>query len=444
MKAKKEVIPLAEKMQTQLIKINLPKFETSILEYICKRSNSLYNQAVYYVSQWHYLTHRGNMPSVPYEQMANNLKDEVNYRLLYSQAAQQTLKSVAEGYKSFAELLPMWRRGELPHLKNEPSPPGFRKKGGLFQVTYPAEALTFSLDSSFVRVPLGNELGKLEGIKEIYLPSPGKINPEQIKELTIIPRNGQFYAAYSYTKIMPIVAIDKKKALGIDHGLNNWLTCVSNIGTSFIVDGKHIKSLNQWYNKQISTIKEGKTQGFWNNRLAGITEKRNKQMRDAVNKAARLVINHCLKNGIGTIVFGWNLYQKQNANMGKKTNQSFVQIPTAKVKKRIEELCDFYGLQFVETEEAYTSKHSFVDGDALPKYGEKPNEYKSSGKRVERGLYKTKENWKINADCNGAANILRKVSIMLGLVLDGVSRSALSAPIRLRLWHVRSNEPLHS
>ncbi|MFM6520549.1 MAG: transposase, partial [Microcystis panniformis] len=146
---------------------------------------------------------------------------------------------------------------------------------------------------------------------------------------------------------------DSTKVLGIDHGLNNWLTCVSNIETSFIIDGKHLKSVNQWYNKQIATLKEGKPQGFWSRTLAHVTEKRNQQMRDAVNKAARIVINHCLIHGIGTIVFGWNQGQKSESNMGAKNNQKFVQIPTAKLKERIVQLCEQYDIKFVETEESW-------------------------------------------------------------------------------------------
>jgi putative transposase len=157
-------------------------------------------------------------------------------------------------------------------------------------------------------------------------------------------------------------------------------------------------------------------------------------MRDAVNKAARIVVNHCLENGIGTIVFGWNTGQKDGANMGKKTNQKFVQIPTARLKTRIAQLCEQYGLQFVENEEAYTSKASFVDGDSLPKHGEKPVGWKSSGRRVKRGLFRTALNWYINADCNGAANCLAKVAAILGLDLSGVSRGDLTAPFRVQLW----------
>lgn len=191
--------------------------------------------------------------------------------------------------------------------------------GGLFQVSYPSQALTFYLDSPFVRIPLGNQLSEMKGIPELFIACPANIQPEQVRELTIVPRNGEFYAAYWYVAKPPVaVELNTSSALSIDHGRDNWLTCVSNIGTSFIVDGLHIKSLNQWFNKRVATIKEGKPQGFWNDELAGITQKRNRQMRDAVNKAARLVIDHCLKHGIGTIVFGWNPCLKQRADMGNK------------------------------------------------------------------------------------------------------------------------------
>ncbi|WP_339382015.1 transposase [Tolypothrix tenuis] len=232
--------------------------------------------------------------------------------------------------------------------------------------------------------------------------------------------------------------LSANKVLGIDHGIDNWLTCVSNIGTSFIVDGKHLKSLNQWYNKRVASLKENKEQGFWSKQLAAITEKRNRQMRDAVNKAARLVISHCLENSIGRIVFGWNQGQKDNANMGRKANQKFVQIPTAKLKERIIQLCQQYGIDFVETEEANTSAASFVDGDSLPKYGEKPEGWKSSGKRVKRGLFRTANNWYINADTNGAANIVSKVAATLGINLSGVSRGALTTPLRVHLWTLKN------
>ncbi|NEO97010.1 MAG: IS200/IS605 family element transposase accessory protein TnpB [Moorea sp. SIO3G5] len=180
---------------------------------------------------------------------------------------------------------------------------------------------------------------------------------------------------------------------------------------------------------------KGHNETYWTKLLATITEKRNRQMREGINKAARIVINHCLEHRIGTIVFGWNEGQKIGANMGRKTNQKFVQIPTARLKKRIAQLCDLYGIQFIETEESYTSKASALDNDDIPVFGEKPDSWKPSGKRLKRGLYRTAQNWYVNADCNGAMNIIRKVAGTMGIDLMELSRGALTTPVRLRLWN---------
>jgi putative transposase len=123
----------------------------------------------------------------------------------------------------------------------------------------------------------------------------------------------------------------------------------------------------------------------------------------------------------------------------KRTITHFVQIPTAKLKNRIEQLCEQYGISFIETEESYTSKASFLDNDVLPKYGEKPNGWKSSGVRIKRGLFKTANGIKINADCNGAANIIRKVAMMAKFDLAGISRGCLSQPKKVHLWTLQKS-----
>ena len=120
--------------------------------------------------------------------------------------------------------------------------------------------------------------------------------------------------------------------------------------------------------------------------------------------------------------------------MGKKTNQKFVQIPTAKLKQRLKQLCDLYGLRFEETEESYSSQTSFIDGDSVPTYGEKPDDWEPSGQRIKRGLYRTAAGYLINADANGAANIVKKVAGRLGINLDQLGRGALTSPLRVRFW----------
>lgn len=409
----------------QQVLIHTDKDTQSIIEYICSEANKLFNCAVYYGRQIYFKAHR----YISSAEMDEELKTNKHFQAMHSQAAQQTCHSVFESFKSFKELGKLFKRGKLKEL---PKPPKYRKDG-LNVVSYPKQAL--KLIDGQIRIPLGIKVKVWFGIDSFMIPMPINLDFSKIRELRILPRNQCFYAEFVYKLSAVETTLNPDNALGIDPGLDNWLTCISNVGSSFIIDGLHIKSLNRWYNKQVSTIKENKSQGFWSKQLAAITEKRNRQMRDAVNKAARIVINHCLANKIGTVVFGWNKGQKDSANMGKKTNQKFVQIPTARLKKRIEELCKQYGLKFVETEESYTSKASFVDIDFLPTIGAKPDGWKESGRRVKRGLYRTGlQNWYINADCNGAANILRKVAMMLGLDLSGIGRGSLTAPTRIKLW----------
>ena len=433
---------MSELIHTQLIKINLAEFETKVLEFICRRSNSLYNQGIYYIKTNHLLTHPVSLPNVPYEQLAADLKEEWNYAMLYSQVAQQTLKSVSEAFNSYRGLMQAWWSREL---EQEPKQPKYRKKGGLYPVTYPSQALTFYHDKSVVRIPLGLGLAEEDGLKELFIPRPANIKPSQVVEVSIVPRNGVFYAAYVYKVSRLVAFLDKSRALGIDPNTKNWLACVSIIGKSFIIVGGRVKFWNQKRNKTIAAIKEGKAQDYWDEECQQIEESRNRRMRDAINKAARFIVNWCLQNNIGTIVFGWNQGQKDGANMGKHNNQGFVQIPTGRLKERIQQLAVEIGIQFVETEESYTSKSSFLDGDDIPVFGEKLEGWQPSGKRGERkkgdkknrlgrGTYCTANGIYINADLNGAANILNKVTTQLGINLAEVGRGALTLPKRYEVF----------
>lgn len=423
----------------QQVLINDHKQLINILEFICSEANKLTrdfggklppktlctNCGIYYARQvWFKIRkYLGKF------ELINEYKTNPHYKVLHSQAAQQALLSVRESFKSYYELDKKFRNGELEF---KPKLPNYRKKDGFAVVSYPKQAL--KLRGNEIEIPLGLTVSRWFGLKNFSVVMPSNLKFENIRELRILPRNRYFYVEFIYKLEREKVDVDFDKVIGIDHGLSNWLTCISNVGTSIIVDGKHLKSLNQFYNKQVSKLKDEKPQGFWSKRLAAITEKRNRQMQDAVDKAARIVINHCLNNKIGTVVFGWNQRQKDSSNMGRVNNQKFVSIPTAKLKNRVAQLCEQYGLKFVETEESYTSKASFVDNNFLPKFDEKLEGWKSSGKRVKRGLFRTALNQYINADCNGAANIIRKVSTTLGLNLSEVSSGALTTPLRIALW----------
>jgi putative transposase len=400
----------------------------SILEYICEESTKLSNCGKYYARQLFFKT--GKIPGK--FDLHREMSKNPHFQALHSQVAQQCLTTVAESFQSFMGLLKALKLGTVDQ---RPKLPGYRK-GGLSLVTFPGQAV--KLKPEGLRFPLGTKVKTWFGLDAFYLPMPSNLEHKAIREYRILPRNGCFYLELVYKTSIQKADVDSDKALMIDHGMDNWLTCVSNVGTSFIVDGKHLKSINQGYNKRVAALMEGQANGYWSKRLARLTEKRNRVMRDATNKAARQVINHCIAHRIGTVIFGWNKGQKDGIELGCKTNQKFVQIPTGRLKDRVAQLCEEHGIRFVETEESYSSKASFVDFDELPTFGEKPEGWQASGKRVKRGLYRTLQGWLINADCNGAANIGRKVAMMLGLDLSGISRGDLSAPLRLKLWSYES------
>lgn len=409
----------------QQVLVSPDKDLNSILMFLCEESHKLTNMGIYYARQLYFKARK----IIGKYDLEKEYKPNYHYKVLHSQAAQQILRTVAESFESYKGLVQAYKKGEIDI---RPRIPKYRKKGGLATVSYPKQAL--KLRDNKIRVPLGRTCKRWFGLDSFNIPMPSNLNFADINELRILPRNKCFYFEFVYERDVPALNLDQSNALMIDHGLNNWLTCVSNVETSFIVDGKHIKSMNRWYNKQVSILKENKPHGFWNKKLALITEKRNRQVRDGINKAARIVIDHCLENNIGTVIFGWNKRQKDSINIGKKNNSEFVPIPTARLKDRIEEMCLQYGLRFVETEESYTSQASFYDGDYLPTLGERPQDWKPSGRRVKRGLYRTAKNWYLNCDAQSAGNIGRKVSRTLGIDLSRLSRGVLTRPQRISLW----------
>lgn len=210
--------------------------------------------------------------------------------------------------------------------------------------------------------------------------------------------------------------------LAIDHGVKFWLSCVTTKGRSFIVEAPKLKTELFKYRDKVRLHKEGKSEKFWDDYLDQLTCKRNLQVRDAINKTCRFLINHCLRNKIGNIVIGWNERNKQNINLGKKNNYEVVIMPTWRLIQRLKELCDEYGIKLHVISEEYTSKASFLDRDELHKLGVseacpegiKPLTWKPSGKRINRDQYRSLSGLIVHADINAAGNILRKLLSLLG------------------------------
>lgn len=212
-------------------------------------------------------------------------------------------------------------------------------------------------------------------------------------------------------------------------------TCVTNIGKSFIIDGKKLKSINQFFNKQnarLQSIKDKQNIKRQTKQQYLISRKRKNRVDDYINKTCRYIINYCLSSDIGTLVVGYNQSFQSKTNLGKKNNQVFTQLPFGKIREKLEYLCKRYNINYILQEESYTSKASFFDNDELPLYNaDNPQTYEFSGKRVKRGLYQTKNNYLFNADCNGALNILRK-SKAVDLTILGC-RGEVDTPKRIRI-----------
>jgi putative transposase len=431
----REVEPVAKNKKSMGVQQILlsPDHETkALLEYLCQQSGKLYNNAVYFARQTFFKT--GKLLTSKFDLIdEESISKSLVAKSLPSTPMQQTLMSVTEGFKSFKALRYLFLKGQL-HFK--PKAPDYLTGSKLFKVAYPnSGGQKPTLVDSQLRFSLGLTVKRWFGVSEFFLPMASNIDYSKVKEFTILPKNGAFYLEMSYEVERQKHDLDINQALSIDLGTaDNLAACVDTLGNSLLIDARAMKAMNQLWNKKVSTRKEGKPEDYWDNWLDRVTRKRNHQIKDGINKAAKLIIDHCLKYGIGTLVIGWNEGFKSNANMGRLNNQKFVQMPLGKLKDRLKQLCDLHGIRFQETEESYTSKASFLDGDSLPKYGEKPEGWKASGKRVERGLYRSANGWIVNADLNGAANILKKVASNLSIDLGLLGRRSLTTVARVRLW----------
>ncbi len=410
----------------------------AVLEFICSEANKLSNCAIYYCRQMFFKARK----YVSNFELDEIMKSNLHFKALRSAVAQQACHKVGESFKSYRKLAKLYREGKL---KDQPKLPKYRKKGGLTVVCYPARWL--KLKDKQIKFTLGKQVKAWFGIDSFTLPMPSNLNFKDIKEIRILPRNRCFYAEFVYKQKEVESKLNQSNILALDPGLNNLLTGVSTIGKSFIIDGKKIKSINQYYNKKVAALKKGKSQGYWNDELAALSEKRNRQFKDLRNKVARFIVSWCLTNNVGTIVHGWNQGIKNNSKMSKKVNQEFVTIPNAAIKNRIEQLALQYGIVFITQEESYTSKSNFLGNDELPTFGEKserkPIFTGKRGKKIKgqlnnlgRGGYLTDDGIWANSDCIGAANLLRKKAItqLENISLAKVTRGVLSHPHRYNVF----------
>ena len=405
---------------------HLTKQEYLSLKELSHIAKNLTNEAIYNVRQYYF--NEGKY--LNYEKNYVLLKSSDNYKMLNSNMAQQILKEVDGSFKAFFGLLRLAKKGK--HSFKDIKLPHYLPKD-----SYTTLVIGFvRISDNKLIIPYSNQFRK--GNKIISINLPPILADKKIKEIRIIPKANARYFEVQYTYEVKEVQsnLNKDNALAIDLGINNLCTCITSTGKSFIIDGRRLKSINQWYNKQNSYYQSIKDKQNINvkqtHKQYCLTNKRNRCVSDYLSKASRLIINYCLNNDIGNIVVGYNETFQKDVTLGKLTNQSFVEIPYGRLRDKLEYLCILYGINYIKQEESYTSKASFFDRDDIPVYNaDNPKDYSFSGTRVKRGLYKTKNNKYLNADINGALNILKKSKVVDLNIL--YNRGDVDTPVRIRV-----------
>jgi IS605 OrfB family transposase len=406
----------------------LNKDQYNLLRKICWHSARLYNFGLYCVRQNFFET----KTYLSYPQNYHHCKTNENYQILPSAIGQQTLKIVDRSFKSFFGLLKARRQRKY---QSRVSIPKYLPKDGYFQLIIPKNG--FQIKGNKIHIGISRQLKKETGLKNIVLDFPTQINKEDVVEIRIIPQQKAtfFKMGVVYEIKEQELNLSKDNVLSIDVGLSNLATCydVSN-NRAFIMDGKKLKSINYYWNKQnarLQGIKDKQNIKGYTKRQFLFKRKRENRIKDVMRKTAKHILDYCIENDIGTIIVGRNKGWKQKINIGKRNNQNFVQVPFGYLMSMLEFKCQEYRLKYLETQESHTSKCSAIDNEEVKHH----DEY--VGKRIKRGLFQSKDGFLLNADVNGAINIARK-SKVTAIQFNTVEqiKGILAYPERIRVANV--------
>ena len=363
------------------------------------QSKNLYNHANYLVRK----EFVNNNKWLRYGKLDKLLRQDLDYpdykNMPTAQSAQQLLRMIDANWKSFFRSIKDWSKNKNKYL-GRPKLPKYKSKDG-----------RYTLILTNQEVKRREDLLRFPKTFQGFTIKPRCIrmsNFEKLNQVRIIPHNQVFCVEIVYSiSIRDTLLQDNGRHMSIDLGLDNLATIVTNTGLNpIIVNGKGLKSNNQYYNKQrahYQNIAKRVNDKNYTNRLYRLTQKRNFKIEDALHKISKFIVDTALENKITTIVIGNNKEWKQSISLGKRTNQSFVQIPHQKLIEKIMYKTQTYGINIVLTEESYTSGTSFLDGE-LPI---KANYDKT--RRKHRGLFRSNQNILINADVNAAYQIMKKV-----------------------------------
>jgi putative transposase len=351
-------------------------------------SKNLYNAALYVTRQA--FIHEGHV--LTYKDLAREMKTTEPYRALPAKVAQWVLKQVALAWKSYFAACAAWEADPSRFL-GHPKLPKYLPKQGRNLLTYTEQAISRAPRHRGYVVPSG-------------LAIRVETRQTSIDQVRIVPHATHYTVEVIYERFVAPAALDPARAASIDIGLNNLAAVTSNQPglTPFLVNGRPLKALNQWYNKRRAQLQAKLPQDiFVSRQLDILADKRQRQVTAYLHVASRRIVEWLMEQHFGTLVIGKNDGWKQAIGLGRRTNQNFVFIPHARFIDMLRYKAELVGIQVIVTEESYTSKCSFLDLEPICKH----EVY--AGKRVKRGMFRASTGRCLNADINGAYNIMRKV-----------------------------------
>jgi putative transposase len=384
-------------VERHIIKHADPRF--AAIDHAAFASKNLYNAANYMVRQS--FIHEGVY--LPYCELHRRLKDHEAYQALPAKVAQWVLRLLDQNWQSFFAALAAWKADPSLFL-GRPKLPGYKdKQKGRNLLVYTAQALSITALRRGLICP---------SMLDITV----QTQQHNVQQVRIVPRHGFYVVEVVYERAPVPAGGDAALYAGCDIGIDNLCTLTSTkVGFApHVVNGRPVKSINQYYNKRRAEIQSrlghlGRT--GTSHRLERLTTRRTRRIDHYLHTASRRIIDLLVAEGIGTLVIGKNPLWKQQVSLGRQTNQQFVCIPHARFIEMLSYKAELVGIRMIVTEESYTSKASFLDGDNLPVYdAARLEQPRFSGRRVKRGLYRAADRTPINADVNGAYNIIRKVA----------------------------------
>jgi len=373
---------------------NDPRY--TVIDEAAFKSKNLYNAANYEIRQAFILEGR----YLNYNEIQRRMQSHEAYKALPAKVSQQVLMVLDRNWTSFFEALKAYEEDPSRFLGRPRLPKYKHKTEGRNILVYTIQAIS--------------KKGLKRGlIQPSMLPISIKTQHADIDQVRIVPKKGYYVVEVVYEQEPVQAPVNPAYYAGIDIGMNNLVALASNKPAfqAVVVNGRPVKSTNQFYNKRRAELQKKLGHTGTTKRIEHITTKRTRRIDHYMHTASRKIIDLLVESGIGVLVIGKNDAWKQEINMGKRNNQQFVQIPHARFIQMLTYKAELVGITVLITEESYTSKASFLDCNPLPVRN--PNdktEHTFSGKRVKRGLYRASGKRYINADVNGAYNIVRKVA----------------------------------